>query len=201
MIKGIVFDMDGVLIDAREWHYQALNEALEIFGYQIDLKSHLERFDGLPTRDKLNILSDENDFPVELHRIVNEIKQVRTLRIVAAKCYPLPNVISTVSNLAKENLSLGVATNSIRETTMVMLDNSKLTPYFSSIVTNTDVKNAKPDPEIYLTSCQNLELEPAEVLVIEDNKNGIRAALAAGCKVHRVENPSDVHLDQILELL
>jgi beta-phosphoglucomutase-like phosphatase (HAD superfamily) len=80
--------MDGVLIDATEWHYDALNEALEIFGYTIDRLDHLTRFNGMTTRKKLQILSEERGFPQELQDVVSEIKQDRTLRIAARKCFP-----------------------------------------------------------------------------------------------------------------
>jgi HAD superfamily hydrolase (TIGR01509 family) len=201
MIKGIVFDMDGVLIDARDWHYQALNDALEIFGFAISEREHASRFDGLPTKEKLNILSSEQGLPKELHQIINEIKQERTLRIAASICHPIPNVISAVSNLSNLRYKLGVATNSIRETTMVMLDQSQLTKYFDAIVTNSDVKFAKPNPEIYLKACELLKLPPGNVLVVEDNRNGIIAASEAGCVVHKVADPFDVHLDEILSYL
>ena len=55
MIKAIIFDMDGVLIDAKEWHYEALNNALQLFGYKISREDHLATFDGLPTREKLRL--------------------------------------------------------------------------------------------------------------------------------------------------
>jgi beta-phosphoglucomutase len=148
MIKGVVFDMDGVLIDAREWHYLALNQALNIFGFNIDISDHEKRFNGLPTRVKLDTLTDEKGLPKELHSMINEIKQERTLRIAASSCYPLPNVISAVSSLSLLGLKLGVATNSIRVTTEAMLNYSKLIGYFDAIVTNEDVKHAKPSPDI-----------------------------------------------------
>ena len=75
MIKAILFDMDGVLIDARSWHYEALNLALGHFGYKISLESHLLTFDGLPTKDKLEILSKTIDLPRGLHEIVSSLKQ------------------------------------------------------------------------------------------------------------------------------
>jgi beta-phosphoglucomutase len=53
MIKAVVFDMDGVLIEAKDWHYEALNRALKLFGYEISRYEHLTTFDGLPTRRKL----------------------------------------------------------------------------------------------------------------------------------------------------
>jgi beta-phosphoglucomutase-like phosphatase (HAD superfamily) len=77
MIRGIVFDMDGVLIDAREWHYEALNDALKMFGFEISLENHLKIFDGLPTKRKLDILTEIHGLPEGLHSIINNIKHVK----------------------------------------------------------------------------------------------------------------------------
>jgi len=63
MIKAILFDMDGVLIEAKDWHYEALNMALDLFGMPISRDAHLSTFDGLPTKDKLNLLSKTRGFP------------------------------------------------------------------------------------------------------------------------------------------
>ena len=88
MIKAVIFDMDGVLIDAKDWHYNALNKALNLFGMQINRYDHLVTFDGLPTRDKLEMLSLENNFPRGLHNFVNSLKQQYTMEIVYSKCKP-----------------------------------------------------------------------------------------------------------------
>ena len=81
-IKAILFDMDGVLIDAKDWHYEALNEALSLFGCEISLYDHLVTFDGLPTRDKLNMLSDLGKLPKDLHPIINTMKQKHTMKMI-----------------------------------------------------------------------------------------------------------------------
>ena len=73
MIKAIIFDMDGVLIDAKEWHYEALNRALSLFGLSISRYDHLTTYDGLPTKKKLEMLSLERDLPRELHSFINEM--------------------------------------------------------------------------------------------------------------------------------
>ena len=75
MIKAIIFDMDGVLIEAKDWHYEALNKSLRLFGYEISRIDHLATYDGLPTRKKLEMLSIERGLPIELHGFVNEMKQ------------------------------------------------------------------------------------------------------------------------------
>jgi beta-phosphoglucomutase-like phosphatase (HAD superfamily) len=81
-VEAIVFDMDGVLIDAREWHYEALNRALGLFGFAISRSDHLSVYDGLPTKRKLQMLSIERGLPSALHEFLNDLKQQYTIVIV-----------------------------------------------------------------------------------------------------------------------
>ena len=196
-IRAVVFDMDGVLIDAREWHYEALNEALELFGFTIDRESHLTRFDGLPTRDKLKALSQEKGLPVELHGLINTVKQERTLRIAAARCFPQAHHLILLATLKRSGFKLGLATNSVRQTTEAMLTYAGLLDFFDVVVTNQDVAKGKPDPEIYEKAMQKLGVNPEEVLVVEDNPHGVAAATAAGAKVCIVSNPDEVHTETL----
>jgi HAD superfamily hydrolase (TIGR01509 family) len=78
-----------------------------------------------------------------------------------------------------------------------MMEKSNLREYFDVLISNQDVKNAKPDPEMYLTATAKLGLCPAECLVVEDNPNGIKAAEAAGCPVMVVRGVDEVHLAHI----
>jgi len=201
MIRGVAFDMDGVLIDARDWHYQALNEALELFGYTIPYPDHLATFDGLPTKVKLEILSETQALPRHLHPLINEIKQERTLRLAAAQCYPRPNHLSIMNYIKKLDLPIVLATNSIRETTLSMMTHAGLVTFFTHILTNQDVTISKPDPQIYLLAAKKLNIDPSELLVFEDNPNGIKAATSAGCQVIVVENPDSLHLDSVIQAL
>lgn len=197
-IDTVIFDMDGVLIDAREWHFEALNDALELFGFSIDRQSHESRFDGLPTRVKLEILSKEFGLPKSLHPLINTVKQERTLRIAAAKCYPKPQHLILIAALKRGGIKVGVATNSIRQTTEAMLDYAGILPLLDVVVTNQDVTMSKPDPEIYLLAMERLGSVPDHTLVIEDNPNGVAAAKAAGCQVEVVASTEDVHLERII---
>jgi len=200
-IRTVVFDMDGVLIDAKEWHYEALNSALELFGYRISLEDHLSRFDGLPTKRKLETLSIEVGLPPQLHKMINNIKQERTLRIAAQYCFPKPNLLTILTYLKNEDYRIGLATNSIRQTTEAMMRYSGLWHFFDSVLTNEDVGQPKPNPEIYLKSCQALGSNPFETLVFEDNHHGIDAAKLAGCQVFEVVDPNSLFLDEVLERL
>ncbi len=198
-IQAIIFDMDGVLIEAKEWHYEALNRALGLFGYEISRYEHLVTFDGLPTKNKLEILSEERGLPRALHSFLNELKQLYTMEIVYAKCKPLFQHEYALSTLKAMGYQLAVASNSIRHTIETMMLKSNLLPYLELIMSNQDVKNGKPDPEIYQTTIAKLGLEPQECLVIEDNEKGIKSAMAAGANLMIVESVYDVNLDNIFK--
>ncbi|NIG14639.1 HAD family phosphatase [Pantoea sp. Cy-640] len=192
MIKAIIFDMDGVLIEAKEWHYEALNKSLNLFGYNINRYDHLTKFDGLPTKDKLNILSTEYSLPIELHSFINEMKQHYTMEIVHTKCKPLFIHEYALSKFKSEGYKLAVASNSIKNTVVTMMEKASLTGYLDVMMSNEDVSKGKPDPEIYTKTIDYLGLKPEECVVVEDNENGIKSATAAGANVFIVQDVNDV---------
>ena len=197
MIKAVIFDMDGVLIEAKDWHYEALNKALNLFGHTISRHEHLTTYDGLPTSRKLDILSVERDLPVELHQFINEMKQMYTMEIVYTQCKPTFVHQYALSSLKSQGYKLAVASNSIRNTVEVMMEKSRLDQYLDRKFSNEDVPNAKPAPDIYIKAIESFGLLPEECLIVEDNENGIRAARASGAHVLVVEDVADVNLDNI----
>ena len=192
MIKAVVFDMDGVLIDAKEWHYESLNRALRLFGTEINRFDHLSTFDGLPTRRKLQMLTQQGKLPAGLHDFINEMKQLYTMEVVSVQCKPRFGHEYALARLKAEGYHLAVASNSIRNTILVMMERSALAPYLDFIVSNQDVARAKPDPEMYDVAIRRLGIAPHECLIVEDNENGIRAARASGAHVLEVEGVQDV---------
>ena len=203
MTKAVLFDMDGVLIDATEWHYEALNEALEIFGFSIARDEHLARFNGMTTKKKLEILSNEYGLPFGLHGLISDIKQDRTLRIAAKKCFPTAAHLILLSTLKNSGVKIGVVTNSIRMTTEFMLKYAGISDFLDVLVTNEDVAQPKPAPDGYLLGMKLLGSLPAETVVVEDGMHGIAAANAAGARVIEVADPSEVSLeifDQIMRI-
>lgn len=198
-IKAIVFDMDGVLIEAKDWHYEALNKALRLFGYEISRYDHLVTYDGLPTSKKLEMLSLEKGLPRGLHAFINELKQCYTVDMVQTSCSPRFFHEYALSRLKSDGYRLAVASNSIRNTVQLMMEKSALLPYLDFFLSNQDVKRAKPDPEIYTTAVERLGLQPSEVLVVEDNHNGIQAATGAGTNVMKVDTVYDVNYENIID--
>ncbi|ELN4741039.1 HAD family phosphatase [Escherichia coli] len=199
-IQAVIFDMDGVLTpnETRDWHYSALNRALELFGFSISRLDHLTSFDGLPTARKLEMLSVERGLPESLHRYINEMKQLYTMELVNTLCKPTFVHQYALSSLQKMGFKLAVASNSIRHTVDVMMDKTMLTPYLDIKLSNEDVKVGKPSPDIYLKAIGELGLQPDQCLIVEDSPFGIQAAEASGAHVLVVGEPSETNLDNIL---
>jgi len=203
-IKAILFDMDGVLIEAKDWHYEALNDALRIFGCEISLYDHLVTFDGLPTKHKLNMLSALGKLPKDLHPIINIMKQKHTMRMILNKCKPLFNHQYAISKLHSEGYKMAVCSNSIRKSVEVMIEQAGLNQYFDFYVSNEDVEKGKPDPEMYNLAMNKMNLKPEQCLILEDNENGIKAAVESGGHLLKIGEVTDVTYlaikNRILEL-
>lgn len=185
--------MDGVLIEAKEWHYESLNAALSLFGAEISRYDHLVTFDGLPTKKKLQMLSLEGGFPYKLHDFVNDLKQQYTMEVVYAKCKPVFQHQFALSKLKAEGYKLAVGSNSVRKTVEIMMEKSGLMQYLDLFLSNQDVEKGKPDPEMYIKAIKGLGCKPGECLIVEDNDNGVKAAIASGAHLLKVESPADVH--------
>lgn len=197
MIKAVLFDMDGVLIDARDWHYEALNKALGLFGIEITQYDHLHTFDGLPTKVKLKMLSERYYLPNELHPFINELKQSYTEDMIYERCHPMFHHEYLLSKLHSDGYRIAVCSNSVRSTIELMMERSNLRDYIDLIVSNEDVEKAKPDPEMYNYAISKFGFEASEYIVVEDNPNGIQAGKASGASVLEVATVYDVNYENI----
>lgn len=202
MIKLIIFDLDGVLVDAREIHYQALNDALRSIGekYVIDREEHLSTFDGLPTKKKLGLLTEERGLPEALHDIVWKKKQEATIDIIKLMPHN-ERLIEVLYFLRKSGYRLCVASNSIRETTKMMLLENGFMEFIEFFYSNEDVRNPKPNPEMYMHCMIKAGVSPKETLIIEDSHIGRKAATESGAYLLGVMESSDVTLEKIEMML
>lgn len=174
-IKAILFDLDGVLVDMCEAHYESLNKALEYHSFPIiDREHHIKDMNGLPTKIKLEKLR----YSSEQINIINKTKQRYTLEAINKYVRPDDEKIELLKILQKLGYKLACVTNSITETTEAMLRTAGIINFFDIIITNEDVTNAKPDPEGYRLAISKLNLLPEEVIIVEDSPKGIEAACA-----------------------
>jgi beta-phosphoglucomutase-like phosphatase (HAD superfamily) len=191
-ITSVVFDLDGVLVDATEWHYQALNRSLQLFGFSISRYEHLSTYNGLPTRKKLEMLTVEKGLPVALHGLINRVKQVYTREEILTKCRPVFEKEYMMSRLKSDGYRLAVCSNAIRDSVELMIRQSGLYDYFEFLISNEDVKRPKPDPEIYHKAVERLGCKPQEVVIVEDAPHGIESGRRSGGHVCEVSGFSEV---------
>jgi HAD superfamily hydrolase (TIGR01549 family) len=196
-IKAVIFDMDGVLIEAKDWHYEALNKALGLFGQSISRYDHLITFDGLPTVIKLDMLTLERGLPKKLHEFINELKQKYTIELVHQHCKPRFDHEYALSKLESQGYRIGCGSNSVRQSIEIMLQKSDLIKYMETVVSAQEVSEPKPSPEMYEKIISNFNLTPQECLIIEDNENGIKAAKASGAHVLIVKEVDEVNIENI----
>ena len=197
-MKAVLFDLDGVLIDAKNIHKDALNEALG--KYSISEDEHLSIYDGLSTVKKLEILSEVKRLPLEMHEDIFNNKQQITLKKIR-NLKPIPHIIKLFKELKRKEIKIAVCTNSIRTTTFNALYSSQLLPYVDIIKTNEDVKNPKPAPDVYWSAMMDLNITPRDCVIVEDSPSGIESAILSGCNYIRVKSPDDVSINNIIPKL
>ena len=192
--KLIIFDLDGVLVEAKNIHYEALNKALG--EYAISWNEHLSTYDGLKTSQKLDMLTKEKDLPVEDHKRIWEDKQNFTLEALS-NLEINPNLLSTISRLSSEGYKIACCSNSIRKTVLTVLAKLGLIEFMDLIISNEDVLNSKPHPEMYWQAISKMGCLPEETLIIEDSPYGLLAAARSKSYILRVKNPQEVTYNNI----
>jgi len=199
--KAVLFDLDGVLVNMPEGHYESLNKALSLFGAHIGRDEHESYFNGLPTSKKLQELEKQGRLPTGLREFINDVKQKHTKEIIPKYCQPDYSKIILLEHLKKGGLLIACCSNSIKETLHLMLKSAHLFDYFDLIIGNDEVTNPKPHPEIYLTAMKKLKVQPEEVIIVEDSPHGIKAAQDSGARVIIVRGTEDVHLSLFEDIL
>lgn len=197
MIKLIIFDLDGVLVDTKKIHYFALNKALEKSGYKpISFEDHSKIYDGLPTSEKLKILLHKKKIDkkkiVKIKKIKDQITSVELKKKIqfSKKIYKMFFTLS-------KNYKIAIATNAIRKTLNTCLLKLKINKFVDFALSNQDVKNNKPNPEIYLKIFIKFGVCPNESIIIEDSHHGRIAAINSGGILMPVKKIKDVSLKKI----
>ena len=194
MIKAIIFDLDGVLVDATDRHYEALNDALGLFGFEITREEHMGFYNGLPTAEKLKVLSEKKRLPLELHEIIKRMKRKYTDEKVAQLCRPSHEKQIMLTQLKTKGYKLACCSNAQKYSVVNMLRYAGIMDFFDLVIGNDEGFAAKPAPDIYLAAFKQLEISPKEAIIVEDAPHGIQAAKSSGAKVIPVKGYHEVDL-------
>ena len=196
MIKTIIFDLDGVLIESKEIHFKALNQALP-FNYRISYEEHLSTYDGLPTKEKLKLLTQYKDLPKELHNEIAKNKAKETMNVLFDTIKPRMEFTKIFMALKNAGYRIALASNAVRSTVDTALDCLELRKYFDVIYSNQEVERPKPHFEMYFKIMMDMNSKPSETLILEDSHIGRQAVLDAGCHLLPIIDTYDVKLEKI----
>jgi len=199
MIKLVLFDLDGVLINAKNIHFNSLNKALANYDetYVITEEEHLKIYDGHKTQQKLEMLTNNKGLPTSEHDRIFKAKQDYTSEQIG-KLGALQHVYDLVMHLKSKGYKVGVCTNSIRTTMHAALKSAKLWNQMDVMLANEHVDNAKPHPELYWSAMSRIGVLPEETVIVEDSPPGLLAAKRSGANVIRVKDPSEVTIENIM---
>jgi HAD superfamily hydrolase (TIGR01509 family) len=201
MVKLIIFDMDGVLVEAKQIHFDALNQALWEVGksnkYVISESEHLSIYDGLKTNQKLELLTQYKGLHRDTYKTIWDRKQQLTIEAIS-NLKPNLTLQSVFSALINDGYKIAVCSNSIRKTVLTILSKLGIIGFIDLILSNEDVKNSKPHPEMYWKAMSEISVLPGETLIVEDSPYGLRAAYGSNANVLRVKNPQEVTYTKIM---
>lgn len=198
MNKLIIFDFDGVLFDGKEIHFIALNKAIEKINrkYVISVDDHLKIYDGLPTMEKLKLLSKNKGLDQKHYEDIWRYKQYETQ--LAFSNIGIDQELYKLFKKIKDNgIYIAVASNSIGVTVKNAINSLGVANLVDLILSNEDVTFAKPYPEIFWKAMVNFQTLPTNTVIFEDSAYGIIAARNSGAKVIKVKNRKDLNLKKI----
>ena len=189
MIKLVIFDLDGVLYDSKEIHYESLNLALKNIDskYMISLEEHLNIFDGLPTSRKLELLTELKQLPENKHKEIWKNKQEYTSGLLS-KIKEDKQLINIINEIKNKGIKVACCSNSIKSTVDQILERLEVKDLFDITLSNNDVLNPKPHPEIYWKAMLDLNSLPSETIIIEDSAVGRLGASQSGANTYFVDS-------------
>jgi len=200
--KLVIFDLDGVLLDSRELHYHALNDALSSLNskYIITRQEHLSRYDGLSTTKKLKMLTEEKGLPVSEYDRVWQEKQNATFSLIP-KCPHNQDAKKIISQLKAKGWKVAVASNSIRETVRISLDSIGILADVDYFISNEDVYNPKPFPEMYWKCMVKMKTLPKNTIILEDSHIGREGALNSGANLYPIKDAYDLNEKSFMKFI
>ena len=202
MIKLVIFDLDGVLYESKEFHFDSLNQALSEVDKNLEIskEDHLKTYDGLSTNRKLDILTNEKGLNPQSHQQIWARKQEITGKLLK-KIRVNESLIGYLQLLKNENIKIVCCSNSIKTTVENVLTNLGVYDLFDEIYSNEDVDNPKPHPEMYWKALIKYSITPDQALIIEDSPVGRLGAKMSGCNTIFINTPKDVNSDLVDKII
>ena len=189
MLKAVIFDLDGTLVDLLDLHFQGFRQVIKE-GWDLEIKlEDVERYYGKTAEEIAKPFFESHGVKdVDYKEFGRKRRQVVIDKLHAGyKVKILPGVFEILGQLKSAGVKTALATSNNRETGEAILESARLKGYFQAVVYREDVKNGKPAPDMFLRAAKLLGVKPEECAVVEDSVYGLQAGKAAGMKVIAVE--------------
>ena len=201
-IRLIIFDLDGVLVDSRYMHYQTFADALrQIKGIELSWKEHEQIYDGLSTKRKLALMVEKGLISKSEVGPLFDLKQRLTQESLVKYIVPNPRIRKLLESCKSRGLRLACASNAVRWSLEESLRLVGIYDLFELILSNEDVIQQKPSPEIYLKVMSTLGVSPENTLILEDSPHGRKAAYESGAHVLEIADPQDTTEEKLFGYL
>lgn len=198
--RGILFDLDGVIVDSEEWNRSAFNCALLDFNYATLSEEEYVLTLGLNSYNQLNKLFAHRGIKVPNLDAIIVKKRLHAKYNIVKHCRPI-NRVTEVLQFVKQKFKVGLVTSCSKDSCIMTLNKMKIANMFSSVVTGCDVIYQKPHPLPYLKACSLLGVSPKNILVVEDSDNGIESAIGAGCNIWKLDNFNELSIENLTKRL
>ena len=179
-MKGIIFDMDGTMVDNMMVHHRAWQKQLALLGLSLSLEEVRRTIHGINTEILTRLFG--NRFSMEEKLTISDQKEAAYRDIFEKELKLIDGLSDFLLNCKENGIPMAIGTAAPAENVNFVLDKLHLRPFFSGIFHAGDVTKGKPDPQIFLKAADSLGLSPSDCLVFEDSPTGAEAALRAGCK-------------------
>ena len=193
-MKLIIFDLDGVLVDTKQIHYEALNISLKKIDkkYIISYEEHLKLYDALSTSQKLKLLTKYKKLPEKYWELIYDEKQIQTFKLLKKSVKKDVQLINFFKKLKKNKYYIAVASNTIRDSLNMILNQLELIKLVDFSISNEEVNSPKPHPEMFWKCMIHFKTLPSETTIIEDSPKGRNAAQLSGANVITVNKRKDI---------
>ncbi|MFW6362691.1 MAG: HAD family hydrolase [Spirochaeta sp.] len=194
MLKAVIFDMDGVIIDSEPLHTQVVIEVLAEQGIAMTSEK-LVKYIGTSNRPMWEELRAEFGIPVDVDDLVKRQHDANLEHLRTFSDLLIPGVLDLIQDLHHRRIPLAVASSSGRDYIEAVLLKYRLTEFFPVVVSGAEVPRGKPEPDIFLSAALQLGVPAVNCTVIEDSRHGVTAGRAAGMRVIGFQNPHSGNQD------